>query len=173
MSEHVDFALSGEMSMGLLEHSNVIAIGAHSTLGPFQEYLSSMNFSMASGERQVANARPQPSERPHYDVEDQGYGRQISPAIVAVLPGSAPGAKLMILQARYTMGLVDLLISKAGSNLFARMYKAQGSPKYFEMVVMCESEGSHVTRSWPIALHPYTKDAPPVLESSKTLLRAR
>jgi hypothetical protein len=55
---------------------------------------------------------------------------------------------------------VGLLTSKVGDNLFEKMYREHGSPAFFEMVVESDVAGDHILRSWPVAMHAYTKGAP-------------
>jgi hypothetical protein len=160
MAERVDFEISSASTMNLLEKSSVVAFGAHSTLHPFRDYLSTLNFSLAEGEVSVLNAKPSPEEQARYDLTKQADNRQLEPSIVAVLPGRGPGRKLLILQSRHTSALVSLLTSKVGNTLFEKMYAQHGSPTYFEMVVMNESEGDHIIRSFPVAMHAYTRNAP-------------
>lgn len=160
LAERVDFEISSDSTMNLLEKSSVVAFGAHSTLHPFRDYLQSMNFHLAEGEVSVHNAHPAAGEQEKYDVIHEAEVRQVEPSIVAVLPGRGPSKKLLILQSRHTIALVAMMTSKVGDSLFQKMYKSHGSPTYFEMVVMNETEGDHIIRSWPVAMHAYTKNAP-------------
>jgi hypothetical protein len=160
VADRVAFEVTGESSMNLLEKANVVALGAHSTLHPFRDYLASMNFTLGPNEAWVENAHPVAGELQRYAVVSQSVGRQVEPAIIAVLPGRSPNLKLLILQSRHTSALVGMLTSKIGNSLFEKIYAAHGSPAYFEMVVESETDGDHVIRSWPVALHAYTKNAP-------------
>ncbi len=160
MADRVAFEVSDDSTMNLLEKANVIAMGAHSTLTPFRDYLASMNFSMGTGEAWVDNAHPVAGESQRYTVISEGHQRQIEPEIIAVLPGRAANTKLLILQSRHTIALVEMLTSKVGNSLFEKIHAAHGSPKYFEMVVESETDGDHVIRTWPVALHAYTGNAP-------------
>jgi hypothetical protein len=160
LAERVEFGISGDSTMDLLENSSVVAFGAHSTLHPFRDYLESMNFSLGTGEASVSNHQPTNGEQARYDVLHQGVARQVEPSLVAVLPGRSPGKKLLILQSRHTSALVAMMTSKVGDSLFQKMYTAHQSPRYFEMVVMNEIEGDHVIQSWPVAMHAYTKNPP-------------
>jgi hypothetical protein len=160
LAERVQFGISGDSTMDLLENSSVVAFGAHSTLHPFRDYLESMNFSLGTGEASVFNHQPANGEQVRYDVLHQAIGRQVEPSLVAVLPGRSPGKKLLILQSRHTSALVAMMTSKVGDSLFQKMYTAHQSPQYFEMVVMNEIEGDHVIQSWPVAMHAYTKNPP-------------
>ncbi|MHB1022643.1 MAG: helix-turn-helix domain-containing protein [Acidobacteriaceae bacterium] len=160
VADRVVFEVSSDSSMNLLERANVIAFGGYSTLYAFRDYLASMNFSMGPEEAWVANAHPTAGEPVRYAVSDLGSGLRIEPAIIAVLPGRAPNLKLLIMQAKHTNALVLMLTSKIGDSLFQKMYTAHGSPTYFEMVVEYESDGGHIIRTWPVAMHSYTKKAP-------------
>lgn len=160
VADRVVFEISSDSSMNLLEKTNVIALGGYSTLYAFHNYLASMNFSMGPQEAWVANAHPATGEQPRYAVSNHGGGLVTEPAIIAVLPGRAPNLKLLIMQSQHTRALVLMLTSKVGDDLFQKMYTAHGSPRYFEMVVEYESDGGHIIRAWPVAMHPYTKKAP-------------
>lgn len=162
LGDRVTFVVSDESNMGLLEHSDVVALGAHSTLHPFRDYLSVLNFSMGPQEAWVDNAHPEKGEPPRFVAIQEGTGRLIAPSILAVLPGRGPHTKLLLLQSRYTSALIDLLTSRVGSELFERMYRAHGSPPYFEMVIDSEIENQHNLRTWPVAMHAYTKGIPSI-----------
>ncbi len=160
IANRVAFEVSSDSSMNLLEKTSVIALGGYSTLYGFRDYLASMNFTMGPEEAWVANAHPAAGESPRYAVSSQGGGLVTEPAIIAVLPGRATNLKLLIMQSQHTNALVMMLTSKIGGSLFQIMYAAHGSPKYFEMVVEYESDGGHIIRAWPVAMHSYTKKAP-------------
>ncbi len=160
VADRVVFEVSSDSSMNLLEKASVVALGGYSTLYAFRDYLASMNFSMGPEEAWVGNAHPAVGELPRYAVSDLGSGLTIEPAIIAVLPGRAPNLKLLIMQSKHTNALVLMLTSKIGDSLFQKMYTAHGSPTYFEMVVDYESNGGRIIRTWPVAMHSYTKKAP-------------
>jgi hypothetical protein len=160
LGQDVSFEVTADRSMDLLEKSSVVAFGAHSTLHPFRDYLATMNFSVSEGEASVDNAHPEPGEQKQYLFSKPGKGVTIEPALVAVLPGRSKGKKLIILQARHTSSLIELLTSRVGDEMVQRMYRQHGSPEFFEMVVQSELNGDHAVRCWPVAMHTYTKQAP-------------
>jgi hypothetical protein len=160
IADQVAFEVTDDSSMNLLEKNSVVAFGAHYTLHPFRDYLATMNFSLAANEAWVENAHPSPGESPRYQVSDQGNEHKVEPGIIAVLPGRGQNLKLLIMQSRHTSALVSMLTSQVGNSLFERIYRSHGSPTYFEMVVEIESDGDHMIRSWPVALHPYTRKPP-------------
>ncbi|SEB50652.1 Transcriptional regulatory protein, C terminal [Terriglobus roseus] len=162
--KRVSFQVTRDSSLLSLEQANVIVLGTDHTLQPMHEYMESMNFTLIPGEERVLNARPEGNEPKAYVRQLQGEERHIEPSIIAVMPGRAPGLKVLMLESRDTSGMVSLLASNAGSHAVEEMWRAHGSPQFFEMVVMTEMEVHTPLRSWPVTMHAYTKVAP-----SKTL----
>ncbi len=160
LGNRLSFDITGDASMNLLDHSSVVALGTHATLYEFRDYLSMLDFSLGPDENFVANAHPGSGEKTRYDDQPIAQDRNIEPSLVALLPGRSSDTKLLIMQARHTAGLVELLTSGVGNNLFEKMYRDHGSPRYFQMVIESEVVGNNVLRSWPVALHTYVKGAP-------------
>jgi hypothetical protein len=158
--QRVSFDVTRDLSPLVLEHSNVIAVGTHQTLQPLNEYLQAMNFTLAPSELRVINAKPQPNEQATYEIIHKSREREVRPSIVALLPGRAPGLKVLLLQSRDTGALVSLISSSAGSNSIEEMWKKNGSPKYFEMVTYTESENNRPLRTWPAAIHTFASQVP-------------
>ncbi|MDE1175741.1 MAG: helix-turn-helix domain-containing protein [Edaphobacter sp.] len=158
--QRVSFDVSRDSSMMVLEEANVIMLGTHQTMQPFHAYLQTLNFTLSMNERWVANASPAPSEQARYDRVSVGAQRSIEPSIIALLPGRAPGLKLLLLESARTGAMVTLLSSSAGSNSIDEMWRRHGSPPFFEMVVQTEVESNKPLRSWPVAMHAYRAQAP-------------
>ncbi len=158
--KRVSFEVTRDSSLMSLEQANLIVLGTENTLQPIREYADSMNFKLSVGEDHVVNTHPDVGEPKAYSRVMQGKERHIEPSIIAVLPGRAPGLKVLMLESRDTSGMVSLLASNAGSNAVDEMWRAHGSPKFFEIVVMTEMEVHTPLRSWPVTMHAYTK-APP------------
>jgi len=163
--ERISFEVTRDSSMVVLEQSNVIAVGTHQTLEPLHDYLQAMNFSLAPGETRVVNANPAPGENRTYEVINESpkdvSERMIRPSIISLLPGRAPGLKLLMLQSRDTGAMISLLSTSAGSNSVEAFLKKHGSPQFFEMVVETELENNRPLRSWPVAIHAFSSQAPP------------
>jgi hypothetical protein len=160
LGNRLSFGITSDASMNLLDHSSAVALGTHATLYEFRDYLAMLDFSLGPDENFVANAHPGTGEKARYDDQQIAQDRDIEPSLVALLPGRSPDTKLLIMQARHTSGLVDLLTTGVGNKLFEKMYRDHGSPRYFEMIVESEVVGDNVVRSWPVALHAYSKSAP-------------
>jgi hypothetical protein len=158
--QRVSFDVTRDLSMMVLEQANVIAVGTHQTLQPLHEYLQAMNFSLAANEMRVTNTRPLGGEEPSYEIVHESPERMIRPSIIALLPGRTPGLKLLLLQSRDTAALVSLLSSSAGANSVEEMWRKNGQPEFFEMVVETELESNRAIRSWPVAIHRFASQAP-------------
>lgn len=158
--DRVSFDVTRDLSPVVLEQSNVIAVGTHQTLQPLREYLQAMNFSLSALEVRVANAKPRPGEQASYEIIWKSKEREVRPSIVALLPGRAPGLKVLLLQSRDTGALVSMINSESGSGAIEAMWKKNGSPKYFEMVTYTEMENNRPLRTWPVAMHAFSSQVP-------------
>lgn len=160
--DRVSFDVTRDLSPLLLEKSNVIAVGTHQTLQPLHDYVQAMNFSLAPSELRVTNAKPRPGEQVTYEIiRKSSHGeREARPSILALLPGRAPGLKVLLLQSGDTGALVALISSSAGSNSIEEMWKKNGSPQYFEMVTYTEVDYNRPLRTWPVAIHIFTGQVP-------------
>ena len=108
LGNRLSFDVTGDASMNLLDYSSAVALGTHATLYEFRDYLARLDFSLGPDETFVANAHPGPGEKAKYYDRQIATDRDIEPSLVALLPGSSPDTKLLIMQARGTAGLVDL-----------------------------------------------------------------
>jgi len=158
--QRVSFDVTRDSSMMVLEQANVIAVGTHQTLQPLHEYLQAMNFSLTANETRVTNAKPLSGEQLTYEIVQASPERLIRPSIIALLPGRAPGLKVLLLQSRDTSALVSLLSSSAGSNSVEGLWKNHGQPEYFEMIVETEFDNNRPLRSWPVAIRAFKAQAP-------------
>jgi hypothetical protein len=163
-AKRVSFELTRDSSLLSLEQANVIVLGTNNTLRPMHEYIESMNFILTANEDRVINSHPEKGEEAEYrrviEGNPRSAARHMEPSIIALLPGRAPGLKVLMLESRDTSGMVSLLSSNAGSNAVEKMWRSHGAPIFFEMVVMTEMEGNKPIRSWPVCIHPYKKSPP-------------
>lgn len=163
-AKRVSFEVTRDSSLLSLEQANVIVLGTDNTLQPMREYMESMNFILVPGEDRVINSHPEKDEEAEYrrviEGNPRSADRHVEPSIIALLPGRAPGLKVLMLESRDTSGMVSLLSSNAGSNAVEKIWRSHGAPAFFEMVVMTEMEGNKPIRSWPVTIHPYTKASP-------------
>jgi hypothetical protein len=83
----------------------------------------------------VQNLCPLKNEPGRFELVNGSY-----PGVVAVLPG-VNGTRLLLIASRFTAGVVSLLTSRHALDELDQLWKAQGSPEYFEAVVTTETNG--------------------------------
>jgi hypothetical protein len=148
---------SADAPLEALDSENVIALGTWGTLTPLKPYLQQMSFELSRHENYVLNRRPAPGEPARISGFTESPDRSVWPGIIAILPGSSANTRLLILASRHTSALVSFLTSTHGLELLGNMWKAKGSPEFFEVVVNSEMGGRGLVRFWPVVLHPYEK----------------
>lgn len=148
---------SASAPLEALDNKNVIALGTWGTLSPLKAYLDQMNFTLGPHEMFVLNHNPAGGEAERFDVVNESEQRSVWPGVIAVLPGKSntPTTHLLILASRHTAALVSFLTSTNGLDQLDRLWRAKGSPPYFEIVVAAEMNADELVRVWPLALHPF------------------
>ncbi len=147
---------SADAPLEALDNENVIAIGTWGTLTPLKPYLDRMSFRLGAHEQSVEIAKPLAGEPKRVEWVQESAERSIWPGVIAVLPGPGQRTRLLILGSRHTAALVSLLTSANGLEQLDRLWKAKGSPEFYEVVVNSEMNGEELVRFWPVALHPFS-----------------
>ena len=138
-----------------LDSENVIAIGTWGTLSPLQPYLDHMNYVLGRHEASVDIRNPAPGDPRKTEYAPESPERSIWPGVIGYLPGRSGHTHLLVLASRHTSALVAFLTSSNGLDQLERLWKAKGSPQYFETIVAAEIDGQRLVRFWPEALRPY------------------
>lgn len=148
---------SASAPLEALDKENVIALGTWGTLSPLKTYLDRMNFTLGPHEVFVLNHQPARGEAKRFEVVNESEQRSVWPGVIAMLPGNsnAPKTHLLILASRHTAALVSFLTSTNGLDQLNRLWRAKGSPIYFEIVVAAEMNADELVRVWPLALHAF------------------
>jgi hypothetical protein len=144
---------SADAPLEALDTENVIALGTWGTMRPLKSYLDRMSFVLGLHEQSVQVRWPLPNEPKRIDWVTESPERSVWPGVIAVLPGPRRDTHLLILAARHTSALVSFLTSANGLDQLDRLWKANGSPEYFETVVNSEMNNDELVRFWPVALH--------------------
>jgi hypothetical protein len=147
---------SADAPLESLDNENVIAIGTWGTLTPLKPYLDRMSFRLGAHEQSVEISKPLADEPRKVEWVQESAERSIWPGVIAVLPGPGGKTHLLILCSRHTAALVSFLTSANGLEQLDRMWKARGSPEFYEVVVNSEMNGEDLVRFWPVALHPFS-----------------
>jgi hypothetical protein len=146
---------SANAPLEALDSDNVIAIGTWGTLTPLKPYLDRMDFELGPHEDFVRIKNPRPGEPELIKSVTESPDRGIWPGVIALLPGRGGHTRLLILASRHTSALVSFLTSTNGLDQLARLWKAQGSPNYYEVAINAELSGRGLVKFWPVVLHPY------------------
>jgi hypothetical protein len=141
--------------MDALDSENLIAVGTWGTLTPVRPYLEHLDFELGQHEESVRVRNAASGESSLIKGDSESPDRTIWPGVIAVIPGKTGQTKLLILASRYTAVLVSFLTSSNGLDQLANIWKAKGSPEYFQLVLKAEISGRGLVRSWPVVLHPY------------------
>jgi hypothetical protein len=146
---------SADAPLEALDSENVIAIGTWGTLSPLKPYLDSMSVAVGPHEQSVEFRRPLPGEPKRIEWVKESEERSVWPGVIALLPGPGRHTHLLILASRHTSALVSFLTSASGLEQLEKLWKAKGSPEYYEIIVNSEMNGLELVRFWPVALHTY------------------
>jgi hypothetical protein len=145
---------SADAPLEALDNENVIAIGTRGTLTPLNSYLSRMSLTLGAHEQSVDINKALPGEPRRVEWVQESPERAIWPGVIAVLPGPGGRTHLLVMAARHTSALVSFVTSANGLSQLDKMWKAKGSPDYYEVVVNSEMNGEDLVRFWPVVLHP-------------------
>jgi hypothetical protein len=157
-ANEVTIAIAGtaDLSVESAGDQNVILVGVPGTSRQLDELLAKTNFYAAVGSTStVLNRRPLPGEPAQFRPVVQSAIRRTTPGIVAVLPGKAPGTRLLLIAGNFTYPLINALVTHAALQAVEGAWAKAGSPDFFEMVLNAEIEGrgNTVLRTWPEAIH--------------------
>jgi len=146
---------SADNLLQALDEENVIAIGTRGTLSTLKPYLDRMDFGLMPADAAVANRRPRPGEAAQISAVKESEQRAIWPGVIGLLPGSGAHTRLLVLTARHTAALVSFLTSRNGQDQLDHIWKANGRPEYYQLIVAAEMDGPSLVRFWPVTLHPF------------------
>ena len=146
---------AAEAPMEALDQENEIAMGTRGTLTPLKPYLDRMDFRLGDHETYVRVGHPSPGEPPLIESYRESEERSVWPGVIAFLPGLNGRSHLLILAGRHTQSLVSVLTSTVGLERLSELWKAKGSPEFFEVIIDAEVSGRGLMRAWPLILHPY------------------
>jgi hypothetical protein len=146
---------SADASLEALDSENVIALGTWGTLSPLQPYLDRMHYVLGAHEVTVEVRNPGAGDPARVQLVQESTERSVWPGVIGVLPGRGGQSHLLVLASRHTSALVSFLTSHNGLDQLEPMWKAQGSPEYFETIVNAEMNGDQLVRFWPVSLRPF------------------
>lgn len=144
----VAFSGTSDFSFDQFGDRNVILIGLSSTNFHIRQMMERTNYyarpEEASG---IYNRAPLPGEAALYKMVQQSGSRRSVPGVVALLPGSAPNTKVLMIASWASSAMVSFLTSDPTLTQFDTAWSRQGSPQHFETLIQSEIEGNAVLRA--------------------------
>jgi len=133
-----------------------VVLGTGRTLAPFHAYIKRLSFQLDAHEEAVIDQKPVSGKPARFEKIRESPTRQVSPGIVAVLPGSDSGTRIIVIMAGFnTSSLVAYLTSEDGLRELEKARKANGGGPFFEAVILSELNGTTPLKSWLAELKPY------------------
>lgn len=146
----LEVAGAGDLSLELFGNHNLIIMGFPNASPHMRELQARTHFATVDG-RTVTNRRSAPGEPQAWSERRLSEDRIAMPGLIAILPGQGPGTQLMLFSATRTAPLASFLISPAGARALDQVWARNGSPAYFEVVVMTETSASSLVKGTPVA----------------------
>ena len=149
----VSFSGASDFSFDQFGDRNVILIGLSSSSFHIRQLMGRTNFySKPEVASTVYNRAPAPGEAAEYKMVQQSGSRRSVPGVVAMLPGSAPSAKVLMVASWASSALISFLTSNPSLDQLDTAWVRSGSPSYFELLVQSDIEGNAVLRAGVVGL---------------------
>jgi hypothetical protein len=133
---------------------NTIFVGLPNASPYIRGFAERMNFRVSSGiPLIIENRRPVAGEPTKYEEKELSEKRRICPAVIALLPPKADGARTLVLTGRYANAFSSMLLSADGLKRIEDSLRHAGSPDAWEMVIEAEIENTTtIVRTTPLAV---------------------
>ena len=148
------FGGTADLSLESIATKNVILLGTPGiTSRHVKSLMKKTNFCYAGiNGATVFNRKPRPGESARYDEVIESDRRRTSLGVISLLPGKASGTLLLSLTGRFTSPLASFLTSSESMEQFEGIWRKEGAPPHFELLVRVEVDGDTVLKSWPLAI---------------------
>jgi len=164
MGKQIEIKGTEEFSASSLDwDNNLIAIGDPNSLSaPFQSFLNRLSFQLDVHNSDlhqwvVEDRRPAPGAPAKFASVQKSATVRLIPSIVALLPGGARGAHILLGVTDFTPALVTYLISESGLQELEKARASHGHCQYFEAVVLTETDGDTELGSKLAEFKPYNE----------------
>ncbi len=141
------------LSLDTFADHHVVFLGIPNTSQYLKQFLEQANFELVSSGTSVTNRAPRAGEPAVYQSQHHSDSRQVRPTLLALYPGKAPGTRILLLGG-HSLSLASFLTSPGGLEALDAEWEKNGSPDYFEMVVLAETEGQVPLRVRPGSFRP-------------------
>jgi hypothetical protein len=138
----------------LREKNSVIFVGPGS-FPELEPLFQGSNFYLVQGDQSVLNRQPLRDEPAKWLDRLLAPGHNINHGIISRMPGKSAGTYMLVLAGRFNSGLSTMLTSEAEMEQVVKLYRANGSPEYFEMVVRYERNAERILKANPVAFRAF------------------
>jgi hypothetical protein len=152
----VSFSGTSDFSIDQFGDRNVILIGLSSSSFHIRQLMDRTNFYSKPEEAStVHNRRPARGEAAEYKMVQQSGSRRSVPGVVALLPGSAPNARVLMVASWASSAVISFLTSNPSLDQLDTAWSQAGSPSYFELLIHSDIEGNAVLRAGVVGLREF------------------
>jgi hypothetical protein len=136
----VEVSATRDLSLDLFGSDNLLFLGIPPTSPHVEQLLSRTDFYMKHGGSVVGNRHPQTGEPSQFSENENG-GNLTSYGIISVLPGRAPGTRLILVSGARTYALASFLTSSLTLADLDQFLRDKGRPEFFETVIEARVQG--------------------------------
>jgi len=146
----IEVSATRDLSLELFGSDNLLFLGIPPTSQHVENLLSRTGFYLTLNNTKVGVRHPQAGEPGQFSDVERG-SETTTYGIVSVLPGRAPGTKLILVSGLKTFALASFLTSPVTLSDLANFLREKQQPEYFEMVVESQVEGFKLLKARPAA----------------------
>ena len=149
---------SPSISLELLESANSVVLVGTGTVAQLDEALRATNFRFGAepSKGSISNEHPMPGEPATWTSVQHAPLRFTTYGVVARLPGRSGQRTTLLLASDHNQNLAEILTTSSELQKIEALRAANGSPKYFELVIRMETNGDNTLRSTPVAFRAVT-----------------
>ena len=152
----VSFSGTSDFSFDQFGDRNVILIGLSSSSFHIRQLMDRTNFySKPEVASTVYNRTPASGEAAEYKMVQQSGSRRSVPGVVAILPGSAPNSRVLMVASWASSAVISVLTSNPSLDQLDAAWSQAGSPSFFELLVQSDIEGNAVLRAGVLGLREF------------------
>ena len=140
-----------DLSLEEFGSNNLLFLGIPPTSQHIERLLSRTHFYLEPGGAQIGIRNPT-AEEMHLSLKDMPG--EVRHGIIMVLPGEAPGTRMVLLCGLHSAALASYLASPVTLRELDKFLQSRGLPEYFEMIVESEQEGLSLLKARPVAFRP-------------------
>lgn len=143
----LDVSPTGALSLDQYGNENLIFMGIPPTNAALDPYIKGLNFRVSGGGGVVSNLNPQRGEPHEWVPRREGPLPPLRYGVIAVVPGLAPGSRLLLLLGLETANLAAALTAPPSLAHLTEIWRQAGESQHFEAVMEAELAGTKVRQA--------------------------